>query len=73
MRGHGMYLGMLILGWLGGLAMGATAVFGLGLPVWAGFLVWSFGASALVLVGCAARYLRRCPTTQTPRTAVRAS
>ena len=71
MRGHGMYLGMLILGWLGGLAMGVAAVVGFGTPIWAGLLIWSFGGSALVLFGCVARYLRRCPATGTNRNAVR--
>jgi len=66
-----MYLGMLILGWLGGFVMGVIACAGFGVPIWAGFLIWSFGGSALVLAGSVAGYLRHSPNTRTGRTVVR--
>lgn len=53
-----MYLGMLFLGWMGGLVMGATAWLGFGLPVWGAILIWSFSGAALALCGFLGLYLR---------------
>ncbi|MCV2868219.1 hypothetical protein OEW28_06210 [Defluviimonas sp. WL0002] len=52
-----MYLGMLIFGWVLGLAAGLVASFVYGAPLWAGFLIWSFGGAAIALLGLVSLHL----------------
>ena len=52
-----MYLGMLIFGWMFGLAAGLVVSFGYGAPLWLGFIVWSLGGAAISLLGFVSLHL----------------
>lgn len=53
-----MVIGAVIAGTLTGIAAGLFAVIGLGLPVWAGLLVWSGAGLLVTLVPLIALALR---------------
>ncbi|MCV2865442.1 hypothetical protein [Defluviimonas sp. WL0075] len=48
-----MYLGMLIIGWTLGLALGLVATLVYGASLWVGFLLWSFGGAVFTVLGLA--------------------
>jgi|GEM_PF-3790556 len=68
-----MYLGMLIFGWMTGLAAGLVVSFVYGAPLWLGFIVWSLGGSMIALAGLVSIHLLSASHEKDSRHAARVS